>query len=166
VSDLLKSKDEVVVVSFLKKKSDQETFAKVASALRESVAFANFEGQGPEGEEDAVVLYRPKQLQVKANKASLAHLQHFIADQVGALEGDVRPAVGQGQADYVDQGELPRPSGPQDDRQRPRLQGTPCHRLLRRGLRQEPQGKADEKGQPTSIFLLLSRAPTIGATGS
>ena len=42
--DAVLEKPDVVVVSYLQDKSDQEKFQKTASSLRENVAFAHFTG--------------------------------------------------------------------------------------------------------------------------
>ena len=61
VEALLK-KNEVVIVSYLTEKADQDVFAKVANALRESVAF----GTAPTSTKGkGIVLYRPTILQSK-----------------------------------------------------------------------------------------------------
>ena len=60
--ETLLKKQEVVVVSYLTEKSDQDIFAKVANTLRESVAF----GHAPTSTKGkGIVLYRPTNLQSK-----------------------------------------------------------------------------------------------------
>jgi len=60
--ETLLKKPEVVVVSYLTEKADQDVFAKVANTLRESVAF----GHAPTSTKGkGIVLYRPTNLQSK-----------------------------------------------------------------------------------------------------
>ena len=60
--ETLLKKPEVVVVSYLTEKADQDVFAKVANTLRESVAF----GHAPTSTKGkGIVLYRPINLQSK-----------------------------------------------------------------------------------------------------
>jgi len=69
VAELLK-KPEVVVVSYLTEKDEQDVFSKVAGALRESVAF----GHAPTSTKGkGIVLYRPTILQSKFEEKELKY---------------------------------------------------------------------------------------------
>ena len=64
------SKDEVTIISYLTDKSDADTFAKVADAMREDAAFGHFSGSGS-AQKDKVVLHRPSHLQSKMEETDL-----------------------------------------------------------------------------------------------
>ena len=78
VEALLK-KPEVVVVSYLTEKADQDVFSKVANTLRESVAFghaaASTKGKG-------IVLYRPTNLQSKFEEKELTYEGSMDKDEI------------------------------------------------------------------------------------
>ncbi len=79
--DTLLKKPEVVVVSYLKDKSDQDVFAKVANALRETVAFGHF---ADSKKQEGIVLHRPTILQSKFEDAELKYSGKVDKDAITA----------------------------------------------------------------------------------
>lgn len=68
--EALLKKSEVVIVSYLTEKADQDVFSKVANALRESYAF----GHAPTSTKGkGIVLYRPANLQSKFEEKELTY---------------------------------------------------------------------------------------------
>ena len=53
------------------KLSQQEVYQKIASDIKENVAFGHHDSKGPDGEKDVVTLYRPKHLQIKLEPISV-----------------------------------------------------------------------------------------------
>ena len=61
--DAFFGKEEVTIVSFSEDSGDQDTFAKVAGAMRENALFGHFTGD--KAPKKGIVLHRPKHLQTK-----------------------------------------------------------------------------------------------------
>lgn len=73
----LLAKPEVVVVSYLTDDKEKETFAKVASKMRENVAFGHYTGST---KESGIKLYRPAHLKTKMEDA--------VVDYDGTVDKD------------------------------------------------------------------------------